>query len=148
MMFRNAARAEGKGARFEIEKKWAVGIGGRFSYSYQEVSSNDESVNFGNFPKHLAKLNMFGPLIRDWLSTGLELQYASPRQNLNSTWDGGYALINATLLSEKIFGHLDLSFSIYNILDKKYSDPGSREHVQSDIGQDGRTFRFKATYRF
>ncbi len=148
LVFRNTSRAEGKGARFEIEKKWPVGIGGRFSYSYQDVSSSDASVNFRNYPRHLAKLNMFGPLIKDWLSTGLEFLYASPQQNLNSTWDGGYTTINVTFLSEKIFGHLDLSFSIYNILDKSYSNPGSREHLQSDIGQDGRTFRLKATYRF
>ncbi len=148
MVFKNTARAEGKGIQFEIEKKWPVGIGGRFSYSYQEVGSNEENISFKNFPRHLAKLNIFSPLIKNKLSAGFELQYVSPQQNLNTTSDGGYTLINTTFLSDRIIGNLDLSFSIYNLLDKKYSNPASREHIQSDIGQDGRAFRFKATYRF
>ncbi len=148
MVFRNTAQADGKGIQFEVEKKWPAGIGGRFSYSFQEVGSNEEDISFRNFPRHLAKLNIFTPLIKNKLSAGFELQYVSPRQNLDMNYDGGYTLINATFLSDRIFGNLDLSFSIYNVLDKKYSDPASREHIQSDIGQDGRVFRLKATYRF
>jgi iron complex outermembrane receptor protein len=148
MVFANAGRAEGKGIQFEMERKWAGGFSGKFSYSFQEVTSNQDGVEFANFPKHLVKFNAFGPIIRNWLGAGLEIRYASSQKNLNGTRDGGYTLVNATLLSEKIFRDLDLSFSVYNVLDKKYSNPGSHEHVQSDIEQDGRTFRLKATYRF
>jgi len=148
MVFANTGRAEGKGIQFEMERKWPNGFSGKFSYSFQEVTSNQDGVGFANFPKHLAKFNAFGPIIRNWLGAGLEIQYASSQKNLNSTSDGGYTLVNATLLAEKIFRNLDLSFSVYNVLDKKYSNPASREHVQSDIEQDGRTFRLKATYRF
>ncbi|MHB8110447.1 MAG: TonB-dependent receptor plug domain-containing protein [Syntrophorhabdaceae bacterium] len=148
MVFNNAGRADGKGVQFEIEKKWVYGVSGRLSYSYQEVNSHEDDIDFSNFPKHLAKINIFTPVIKDWLGASLEARYASSRQNLNTTSDGGYTIINTTLLSEKIRGNLDLSFSIYNVLDKKYSNPASREHIQSDLEQDGRVFRFKATYRF
>ena len=148
LVFNNTGRADGKGVQFEIERKWSSGFSGRFSYAFQEVKSNEDDVDFGNFPKHLAKLNFFTPIIGNRLSAGMEVQYASAQRNLNGTDDGGYALVNATFLSEKILKNLDLSFSIYNVFDKKYSNPASREHVQSDIEQDGRTFRLKATYRF
>jgi len=148
MVFANTGRAEGRGIQFEMERKWRNGLAGKLSYSFQEVTSNQDGVEFANFPKHLVKFNAFGPIIRNWLGLGVEIQYASSQRNLNGTRDGGYTLVNATLLSEKTFRDLDLSFSVYNVLDKKYSNPGSREHVQSDIGQDGRTFRLKATYRF
>lgn len=148
MVFTNTGRAEGKGVQFEMERKWSSGFSGRLSYSFQEVRGNQDGMEFGNFPKHLAKLNAFAPIIRNKLGAGIEVQYASAQQNLNGTRDGGYALVNATFLSERIFKRLDLSFSIYNVFDRKYSNPGSREHIQSDIGQDGRTFRLKATYRF
>ncbi len=148
MVFTNTGRAEGKGIQFEMERKWPNGFSGRFSYSFQEVTSSQDGVEFANFPKHLVKFNAFGPIIRNWLGAGVEIQYASSQKNLNGTRDGGYPLVNATLLGEKIFRDLDLSFSVYNVFDKKYSNPGSREHVQSDIEQEGRTFRLKATYRF
>lgn len=148
MIFNNVGKADGKGVQFEIERKWSSGIGGRLSYSFQEVKSDEEGVDFGNFPKHLVKFNVFAPIIKEKLSTGVEVQYASSQRNLNGTCDGGYTLVNATFMSEKIVGNLDLSFSVYNVFDKKYSNAASREHIQSDIQQDGRAFRLKATYRF
>jgi len=148
LVFANTGRADGRGLQFELERKWPGGMSGRFSYSFQEVKSREDDVGFANFPKHLAKLNFFAPIIGKRLSAGMEVQYASSQRNLNGTDDGGYAVVNATFLSEKILKNLDLSFSIYNVFDRKYSNPASREHVQSDIEQDGRTFRLKATYRF
>jgi hypothetical protein len=35
-----------------------------------------------------------------------------------------------------------------NLFDEKYSDPGSTEHIQDLIKQDGRAFRVKLTYAF
>lgn len=148
LTFQNTGKAEGKGVQFELEKKWAYGVSGRFSYSYQHVNSHEDDIDFSNFPKHLVKLNIYTPVIKNWLGASVEARYASSQQNLDNTCDGGYTVINTTLLSEKILGNLDLSFSIYNLLDKKYSNPASREHRESDLEQDGRVFRFKATYRF
>ena len=41
-----------------------------------------------------------------------------------------------------------MSLSIYNLFDKKYANPGSAGNQQDVIPQDGRTYRFKLTYRF
>jgi iron complex outermembrane receptor protein len=35
---------------------------------------------------------------------------------------------------------------MYNLTNTTYSDPGSEEHRQDSIVQDGRTFRVKLTY--
>ncbi len=148
MVFKNTARAEGKGIQFEIEKNGPLGLEAGFHIHTRKWTAMRKISVSKISPRHLAKLNIFGPLIENKLSAGFELQYVSPQQNLNTTSDGGYTLINTTFLSDRIIGNLDLSFSIYNLLDKKYSNPASREHIQSDIGQDGRAFRFKATYRF
>lgn len=148
MVFNNAGSAQGKGVEFEIEKKWPGGLTGKLSYSFQEVKNLEEGGYYGNFPKHLVKFNTFVPIIKKKLGAGVEIQYASPRRNLDSTYDGGYTVVNTTLLSEGIIKGLDLSFSVYNMLDRSCSDPGSREHIQSSIEQDGRTFRLKATYSF
>ena len=148
MVFKNVGKADGRGIQFEVEKKWSCGLTGRLSYSFQEARDREEGVYFGNFPKHMVKFNTFVPVIKKKLGAGIEVRYASPRKNLNATYDGGYTIVNATLLSERIFDRIDISFSVYNVLDKKYSDPATRENLQSDIEQDGRAFRLKATYRF
>jgi iron complex outermembrane receptor protein len=43
---------------------------------------------------------------------------------------------------------LRLTASVYNLFDKKFSDPASLAHRQETIEQDGRIFRFKLTYLF
>jgi len=60
----------------------------------------------------------------------------------------GYAIVNLTLFSQNIVKNLEVSASIYNLLDKTYFDPSSRFHLQNAIQQDGRTFRVKLTYKF
>ena len=60
----------------------------------------------------------------------------------------GYGIVNFTLFSQNLIKGLEISASVYNILDRRYDDPASRFHVQDVIQQDGRSFRVKVTYRF
>jgi iron complex outermembrane receptor protein len=60
----------------------------------------------------------------------------------------GYGILNLTLFSQNFIKNLEFSASLYNVLDRKYSDPASRFHQQDTIEQDGRSFRLKLTYRF
>jgi iron complex outermembrane receptor protein len=60
----------------------------------------------------------------------------------------GFGVVNLTLFSQKLIKNLEFSASVYNVLDRHYGDPASSFHVQDIIGQDGRSFRLKLTYRF
>ena len=91
---------------------------------------------------------MVAPVFSQSADAGIEYQYMSSRTTPNGGNTGGYGITNLTLSSEKVFDRLILSASIYNLFDKRYSDPVSVEHVQSSIVQDGRNFRIKATYTF
>jgi outer membrane receptor for ferrienterochelin and colicin len=57
-------------------------------------------------------------------------------------------LTNLTLFSQKLLPGVELSGSIHNLFDQRYGDPGSGEHRQDIIEQDGRTFWLKAKYSF
>ena len=59
-----------------------------------------------------------------------------------------YGIVNLTLFSQNLVKNLEFSASVYNLLDRQYGDPASRFHTQDLIGQDGRSFRLKLTYRF
>ena len=61
---------------------------------------------------------------------------------------GGYWLANLSLLSKRIAEGAELTVGVYNLFDRRYADPGSEEHVQDSITQDGRTFRIKLAYGF
>jgi len=153
--------AQTKGLELALEGVWASGIRGRASYSFQETGNQSVAWDMPDSPNHLIKFNLSVPVIRDKLFAGVEFLYSSNRRSLLSTTDssgqpitvqgedaGGYGVVNLTLFSQNLIKNLEFSASIYNVLDCKYSDPASRFHTQDIIGQDGRTFRLKLTYRF
>lgn len=140
-----------------LEGKWPNGFQTRLSYTLQHTEDRDESVLLPDSPTHLVKFNGSAPLWQDKLFAGLEVLYTSSRHTVftdlsSDTLPGpdaaGYAVVNFTLFSQNIVKNLEVSASIYNLLDKTYYDPSSRFHLQNAIEQDGRTFRVKLTYRF
>jgi iron complex outermembrane receptor protein len=142
-----------------LEGKWPSGFQTRLSYTLQHTKNRDEgSVLLPDSPMHLVKLNGIAPLWQDKVFAGLEVLYSSSRDTVftdpssGQTFPGsdapGYAIVNFTLFSQNIVKNLEVSGSIYNLLDKTYYDPASRFHLQNAIQQDGRTFRVKLTYKF
>ena len=152
--------AQTKGMELALETFWASGIRGRASYSFQETRDTALGWDVPDSPNHLLKLNLSVPLVEDKVFAGLEFQYTSNRRSLQSAMAngqpitlqgddaGGFGLVNLTIFSQKLIKNLELSASVYNLLDRRYSDPASAFHIQDLIGQDGRSFRLKLTYRF
>lgn len=146
--FDNTDEVETRGAGLEIGRKWDSGINGKIGYSFQYAEDKSDKTLLTNSPKHLTKLNCDVPLIRKKLFIGLEEQYTSKRKTLDGDYADDFFITNLTLFSRNLRKGLELSGSVYNLLNKKYEDPGSLEHAQDLIEQDGRTFRIKISYRF
>lgn len=149
LVYVNAGLVDAKGIEFEAERQWDGGTRLRTSYAWQISRERESGATLVNSPRHLAKLNLSLPVWGDRLRAGAELQYASSRKTLAGGSVGGRTLANLTLLSEKLAPGLALSASVYNLFDERHADPGGDEHVPIDvIQQDGRSYRFKLTYRF
>jgi iron complex outermembrane receptor protein len=153
--------ADTKGVELALETSWHNGIRGRASYSFQETRNTSVSWEMPDSPNHMVKLNLSVPIYKDKIFAGADFLYASDRRSLHNTTDpfgqpitvqgtdaGGYGIVNLTLFSQNLVKNLEVSASLYNVLDRRYSDPASHFHVQDTIEQNGRTFRIKLTYRF
>jgi iron complex outermembrane receptor protein len=150
-------RAETKGLEFALAGNWASGLRGRASYTLQRAENRSRNQDLPDSPDSLVKINLTAPLIREKLFASVEFQYTSQRNTIYTTSTGstlpgldlaGYGTLNFTLLSQNLFKHTDISISIYNLFDEQHADPATAAHLQSQIPQNGRTFRFKLTYRF
>ena len=146
--FVNVGRVSSNGFESEAELKTNLGLQGLFSYAYQSSRDSDSGQKLTNSPAHMLKLNLNGPIGIKQTFAGLEMQYLGDRRTLANRTAESFLITNLTLLSEQIKNRFDVSCSIYNLFDKKYANPGSAEHRQDVIPQDGRTFRLKFTYRF
>jgi iron complex outermembrane receptor protein len=148
LVFDNVDEVEAMGVELELEGKWNSGFEGRASYSFQEAKNRKTDQLLTNSPKHLAKLNLIVPLYKDKFLLGIEEQYMGKRKTRTGDEAGGFAVTNLTLFSQHMAEGLEFSASVYNLFDKKFSDPASAAHRQDTIEQDGQILRLKITYIF
>jgi outer membrane receptor protein involved in Fe transport len=147
LLFRNTDRATSRGGEAALEGGLPSGAAGRVSYSYQRTL-DEESRPLSNSPRHMLKASLSLPLLRQGLWASFDAQYLSSRLTLSGADTPGFVLVNATVFAKRLRGGLEASASIHNLFDERYSDPGSEEHRQDAIRQDGRSFAVSLGFRF
>jgi outer membrane receptor for ferrienterochelin and colicins len=147
--YQNNGNARATGMDVEFTGRAANGLQGKASFDYVDAY-NDSAGRpaLDNSPRHLAKLNLTVPLIEQSLVLGIEGQFLGRRLTLLQDSLSSYQVFNLTLLGRELGKHLDVAASVFNVLDKKYFDPGRPEDPEDAIQQDGRSFRIKITARF
>lgn len=146
--FQNIDRARAAGIEFEVDGSFTHRLQGKVSYALQRSEDASTGRSLTNSPRHLAKANLTVPFLSDRLLASLEVQATSRRETVSGEPVGGFAVANLTLLSRNWKRGPVLSLSVFNVLDKRYGDPGGPELLQSAIPQDGRSVRVLAKYEF
>lgn len=147
LVFQNNGGSRATGVETELDARFASGLQGSASYSYVDVVESVLSTP-SNSPQHMGKLNLMIPMLQKKLFAGLEGQYNGPHLTRQEHMASGFQVFNLTLLGHTLGNHMDLSASVYNILDKKYFDPSPVLLPEDHIQQDGRSFRAKVTVKF
>jgi iron complex outermembrane receptor protein len=148
LVYNNIDEVNARGLELEAEGKWPGGLQGRISYTFQHSRNEVTGATLTNSPGHLVQFNLMMPLLKGAGSAGVEFQYVGPRRTLTGRSVDGVFLPNVTLISRRLSRNMELSASMYNVTNATYSDPGSEEHRQDSIVQDGRNFRVRLTYHF
>jgi iron complex outermembrane receptor protein len=148
LVYNNVDNITARGVELTMEGKWATGMEGRLSYALQTTLNHSTERQLTNSPQHLVKSNIIVPVITDKLFAGLEGRYTSSRLTLADNNASPFYILNVSLFSQRIVKGWELSGHINNLMNQKYGYPGSGEHQQDIIDQDGRTFWLKLKYRF
>lgn len=86
------------------------------------------------------------------LGSKLFLKGSMPRaQGDTRSGVAGYGIVNSTLIARNLlkgWEGLELRFSIFNLLDKKYADPAPANTLQEDYPKPGRSFFGEARFVF
>jgi len=148
--FENTDEIRAKGAELELDNKWSNGSEGRASYTIQRAESNLTGEPLSNSPTQLAKLNFSVPIMREKVFAGFEEQYTSKRRTDTGGYTQAFYLTNLTLYTRNLLNRLEVSASVYNLMNKKYGDPVSFADLAplDTVQQDGRTYRLKLMYAF
>jgi hypothetical protein len=94
----------------------------------------------------VAKLNTTIPASRRAFF-GLELLYSSAQESYQRTQVPSMALANVTLSTKPLWGGWAFSTGCYNSFNRRWFSPAGPGLSEAEIQQDGRTYRFKITYK-
>ena len=144
--FANEAGDSGRGAEFELIEKHPSGWSVRSSYTFQRTHSGESGKRVMNSPMHLAKLNGIAPLGR-MAFLGTEFLFTSSEPNFRGDLIPSSFLVNTTLSTKRFANGFQFSASCYNLLDRTWATPTGPEVSTAATVQDGRTWRFRLTYR-
>jgi len=152
MTFSNVDSAQVQGMEAEIEHRWGQGLHLKLAYGWQQARNALTSETLVNAPRHLAKLHWSSPVGNatgaPWTQgrLGLEITGMSARRS-PSNRVAGHVLAHLTY-STRLARGTDLSFSIYNLFNRRSADPASFEIRGNALQQDGRSLRIKLVHTF
>ncbi len=143
----NTGRTSAQGVEAEFEARDASGLVFRASAALQHARDRTTGEELSNSPRRLLKSQVLIPL---WptATAGIELQYHGSARTLGGDRVPSFWLTNLTLWQQNIADRFTVAASIYNLFDREYAYPGSADHLQSSIAQNGRTYRVKLECRF
>jgi outer membrane receptor for ferrienterochelin and colicins len=137
------------GVECEIRKFISEDTSGYLSVALQRTENDQTGEKLPNSPEEMVNLGVSVPLVRGEVYLSVDNQYVG--EVLTAYLDekvDSYFLTNATISHNAVASDLEMSFSVYNLFDVDYSHPGTYDHVQTEIPQDGRTLGLNVKYSF
>ena len=147
LVYRNIEKVTAQGIEAQVEGKWENGWRWRISCAVQKAL-NQLNEELTNSPRILARLRMTVPLIANKLFSSAEVQHAGKRRTLIGNYAAEYFVTNLALYCHQLLPGWEATVNINNVFDKQYGVPGSEEHSQEVINQDGRGFRLRMSHVF
>ena len=144
----NATAAHAKGVELSMTGNWKDNIEGQISYDFQQATDDLTHDWLTNSPKHMGKANFSLPVLRKELFFGMEFQGFSKRKTKSGGLTEASYLTNLTISTRKLKNRFSLSFSVFNLFDRKNEDPASADMRQEIIVQDGRVMMGRITLFF
>jgi iron complex outermembrane receptor protein len=133
---------------FEVEAEWRFRrVEGLGSYTLQKAVDADAGALLSNSPRHAGKLRVSMPAIGRGSTVAFEAHMLGRRGTLAGDFVDRAVTSHLTLV-EPVGGRVDLVAQVRNLFDRAYADPGSEEHLQDAIPQDGRTFTVGLRWRY
>ncbi len=149
LVFRNGPGIRAQGIEFEVDRDLVGNLRGFVSYAYQHSEDTLTGTRLSNSPRNVAVVRLLMPVPRIGINASWETRYNSERLTVAGETVSGFHVSNLVLTNTaSAMAGLDITFGIYNVFDKEYAHPGSAEHLQSSIMQDGRSYRLKFAYKF
>jgi outer membrane receptor for ferrienterochelin and colicins len=150
----NLTNVDAEGVEITLDARPTSGTRGYLNYTLQHAHQAGSALT--NSPTHMLKAGLGMDLLRA-ATAAVEFRYESSRMTPQGTTTDGFFLANSNLTlcpfatrsrDSGLLSGIELGFRIENVFNTRYANPGSIEHLESSIEQNGRTFVVRLTSRF
>jgi iron complex outermembrane receptor protein len=145
LFFDNLESVRAQGIELTLKGFLHNGIKAEAGSSFQVAEDGNGNI-LTNSPDYSAQFKISAPLLTDRLYTGFVGRYLSERRTPFNTYTDVYFVADWTVMVKGSIPGLEVAASVYNLFNESYGDPGSEEHLQDVIMQDGRSYRLKVSY--
>lgn len=142
--FVNLERYVTEGADLGTTAYFTSGIQFRASGTVQRTYDDSTGAIVADAPRTLFKLHLSAPLYEKWLRASGEVLYVGDRKDTLGDNTGDALTANFTLRASRVWHRWDLSFTVYNIADARWSDPKN----EGQISAPPRSFLLRAALDF
>jgi iron complex outermembrane receptor protein len=144
--FVNAGHDRGLGFEVELEAKRQSGWAARASYTGVNTRDLFQNATLANSPGSTVKFQATAPVSRRAF-LGMDLAYASTQTSYQATQVSPSFPVNFTFSTRPLWRDWQFSASCYDAFNQRWYAPAGPGLEQAAIQQDGRTYRFKISYR-
>jgi iron complex outermembrane receptor protein len=148
--FVNTSGIDAQGVEVELRRSFGPRSSLFANYSYQHAEERATSRRVPSVPSHLANLGGTVALGEHLsLTPTLRLRSSRPRQAIDPrpAMDGT-GLLDLNLRVLELYRTLELSATLFNLLDREYASPAPSGGVPGDYPRPGVSALFRARYRF
>jgi len=136
----------GHGGEVELITKYPAGWSARTSFTLEQTHQSQTGTRVTNSPQSLAKFDGTAPL-PELGFLGTEVLYTSAQPNYLGQRISSSLLVNTILSTRSFWNGFQVTASCYNLTDRTWATPTGPEIAAPATVQDGRTWRFRLTYR-
>jgi iron complex outermembrane receptor protein len=136
------------GTELELQTDLPGHLRTRVAYAYGSTRDAATRLRVSNSPGQVATVVFDAPVARTGLVAAFNGHSIGPRRTVHDGRVPGAFVADVTLSRYPSRRGLGFSASLHNLFNASYGDPGSVEHRQQIIVQDGRTIRVRATWHY
>jgi outer membrane receptor for ferrienterochelin and colicins len=147
LYYRNGDHVTADGVELELQGELPGRVHARLSQTFQSARLDSTDRSISNSPEVLSTIVLDTPIPRTDALVAFNGYFIGRREQVVAgTVDS--AFVASLSVSRRESHRLGVGFTIYNVLGADYGDPGSVEHRQGVLPQDGRTAAVRLSWRF
>ena len=148
LYYANGGSAEATGVEFEVQADVPGAAHFRLTHAFQSVVDAATRERLSNSPRSISRAVLDVPIARTRWVAAVDAAFVGDRRSVSGAEVPGAFVADLTVSRAPSARGLGVAATLRNLFGTDYADPGSVEHRQATIPQDGPTLDFRATWRF